>query len=498
LAKLDKDLKKVGRLEKAAYAQAQTIALPALAAIFLLAVLVFASLTIAAGPFSLYVVVAAVIGGYLALNIGANDVANNMGPAVGGRAMTLGAALFLAAICEAAGALIAGGDVVTTVSRNIVTPPAEMETLDFILLMMAAFLAAALWINLATILSAPVSTTHSVIGGVLGAAVAAAGPAIISWPVIGAIVASWVISPAMGGVIAAAFLGFIKWAILYREDRLEAARRFVPALIGVMAGVFAMYLTLKGLSRVWRAPTELVLLFGVVAFAAGWLLTRPWVERRVKGLENRRKHVSSLFVVPLIFATGLLSFAHGANDVANAVGPLAAIVAAAERGVASPENVVLPLWVLAIGALGLAVGLLLFGPRLIRMVGEKITRMDAIRAFCVALSAAITVLVASALGLPVSSTHIAIGGVFGVGFLREAITNRKKGRKRKVQPIAEAMADDADQLIPGPPGSGKREKRKLVRRRHLLTIVAAWVITVPASASLAAALYLAMRLAADL
>lgn len=493
MAKLDKDLKKVGRLEEAAYSQARFIALPALAAIFLVAVLVVATLIIAPGPFSLYVLIAAVIGGYLALNIGANDVANNMGPAVGGRAMTLGAALILAAVCEAAGALIAGGDVVETVSRNIVTPPSDMNPLTFILLMMAAFLSAAVWINVATILSAPVSTTHSVIGGVLGAAVATAGPAIVSWPIVGAIVASWVISPAMGGLIAAVFLGLIEWSIINREDRIAAARRIVPLLIGIMAGVFTMYLALKGLSQIWEASDRFILLLGAAGLVAGWALSRPWVNHRARGLENRRKHISALFVLPLIFATGLLSFAHGANDVANAVGPLAAIVAAAETGGVVQEDVVLPLWVLAIGAIGLSVGLLLFGPRLIRMVGQKITKMDATRAFCVALSAAITVLIASWLGLPVSSTHIAIGGVFGVGFLREAITNRKKSRERS-QAISEVLTDEATQLFPTPNGSRKREKRRLVRRRHILTIVAAWVITVPASAAIAAALFLAMRL----
>ncbi len=240
---------------------------------------------------------------------------------------------------------------------------------------------------------------------------------------IGTIVASWVISPVLGGVIAAMLLGFVKWAVIYRQDRLTAARRWVPVLVALMSGVFAMYLATKGLRRVWHPPLELVLLIGAAFFAIGWALAHPWVRRRSRGMENRRKHIASFFTLPLVFAAALLSFAHGANDVANAVGPLAAIVAAAEGGLADAARVALPFWVLAIGAVGIAVGLALFGPGLIRTVGEKITKMDTIRAYCVALSAAITVLVASALGLPVSSTHIAIGAVFGVGFLREVLSN---------------------------------------------------------------------------
>ena len=314
-----------------------------------------------------------------------------------------------------------------------------MPVEDFVLVMMAALLAAAAWINLATILNAPVSTTHAIVGGVLGAGIAASGPAIVAWPTMGLIAASWVISPLLGGLGAALLLGFIKWAILFREDRIAAARRWVPVLIGVMVAVFAAYLMMKGLKRVWKPTADIVLLVAMAGFALGWAGSRRWVAARAARIGPRRREIGSLFVLPLIFAVALLSFAHGANDVANAVGPLAAIVAAAETGMAAPAEVVLPLWVLAVGAAGIAAGLALFGARMIRTVGEKITRMDPIRAYCVALSAAITVIFASALGLPVSSTHIAVGGIFGVGFLREALVNReirRKGLKKARQAMA--------------------------------------------------------------
>jgi PiT family inorganic phosphate transporter len=487
---LSKDLEKIGGLETATRDLARSLAPAGLALLFLVAVLVF-TIIITGLPLNLYVIAAGVIGGYMALNIGANDVANNMGPAVGSKALPMAGALVIAAVCEAAGALLAGGDVVSTISKSIVTPDSSMSAGDFVLLMMAALLAAAIWINLATLLSAPVSTTHSIVGGVLGAGIAASGPSIVAWPTMGAIAASWVISPVMGGIVAAMFLGFIKWAILYREDRIAAARRWVPVLIAIMAAVFGAYLMMKGFKRIWKPPFETVAVLSLAAGALAWFGSRHWVARRAVSLENRRKHVATLFVLPLICAAALLSFAHGANDVANAVGPLAAIVAAVETGMAAPARVLLPLWVLAVGAAGIAVGLGLFGPRLIRTIGEKITRMNAIRAFCVALSAAITVIIASSLGLPVSSTHIAVGGIFGVGFLREALVNRG---------LHVSEAEVAAALDPSSPKAVKRQKklikRRLVRRRHLWGIIAAWIVTVPAAGLLSALIFLLLRLVA--
>lgn len=491
---LDKDLKKIVRIETATQALSRSLAMPGLIVVFMIGAIVLASISIAQSPLTSFVIFAAVIAAYMALNVGANDVANNMGPAVGSRALTMGSALAIAAVCEAAGAILAGGDVVDTVSRSLLRPPEDMRVVDFVLVMTAALLAAALWIHLATILGAPVSTTHAIVGGVVGGGVAAAGFNAVDWPMIGAIVASWAISPVMGGIIAAMLLGFIKWTILYRADRVAASVRWVPVLVGLMSGVFAMYLASKGLSRVWRPPVEAVLLLGIVFFAAGMFAARPWVRERSQRMENRRKHVANLFSLPLVLAAGLLSFAHGANDVANAVGPLAAIVAAAQSGMANAGKVILPFWVLAIGAVGIALGLALFGPGLIRTVGEKITKMDAIRAYCVALSAGITVLVASALGLPVSSTHIAIGAIFGVGYLREFLTNTKVTNPA-VQP--RTLFLNTARLNSTPEAAlanyQKRQKRKLVRRQHVLGIVAAWVVTVPAASMLAAALYYAMR-----
>ncbi|AZN71960.1 anion permease [Georhizobium profundi] len=487
---LDKDLNKVVNLETATGDLSRSLAFPGIALVFLLGAMVVAAFYAVEGPLSYLVIIASVIAGYMALNIGANDVANNMGPAVGSRALTMAGAIAIAVVCESAGALLAGGDVVKTISSELLLPAVHLETVDFIVVMTAALLSSALWINLATYLGAPVSTTHSVVGGVIGAGVAAAGFSVVAWPVLATIVASWVISPVLGGVMAAGVLAFANATILEREDKIAAARIWVPVLISGMAAVFAMYLTIKGLSRIWSASPLQVLMLGAVFAVISWMLARPWVMRRSIGLENRSKSINGLFRLPLIFAAALLSFAHGANDVANAVGPLAAIVAAAGSGSTDVAAVALPLWVLAIGAVGIALGLALFGPRLIRLVGEKITKMNEIRAYCVAFAAATTVLIASWLGLPVSSTHIAIGAVFGVGFLREATSNRGV-RNPAVQPYSLFLNTDRLNKTPEEALANfqKRERRRLVRRQHGLQIAAAWVITVPAAGLLSALLY---------
>ncbi len=474
---LDTDLGRIGTLELATQVVARPLVAPGIALAFMVVVGIGASVFTGGQPLGLVVVAAAVIGAYMALNIGANDVANNMGPAVGARALSLGGALVIAAVCETAGALLAGGDVVGTVSRGIVAPEAMADNQTFIWAMMAALISAALWINLATWLGAPVSTTHSVVGGVMGAGIAAAGFWAVNWPVMGAIAASWVISPVMGGLIAAGFLAFLNARVIYVPDKIAAARVWVPVLIGVMAGTFAVYMAIKGVNRLVTVDLGTALVIGAVVGVLAWLASRPAIRRQSHGLENRNRSLKALFSVPLVISAALLSFAHGANDVANAVGPLAAIVHVIDGGGAEGGDVTIPLWVMVVGAVGLSVGLVLFGPRLIRMVGSEITKLNAMRAWCVALAAAITVIIASWLGLPVSSTHIAVGGIFGVGFFREWYAERilRKDRGAMALPVEE------------------RARRRLVRRSHFLTIIAAWVITVPASAALSAGVFLALN-----
>ncbi len=473
---LDKDLKRISTLEYAtAYVSRPCIA-PSIALIFLVMAGLAAAILFGDGSNNYVVIAAAIFGGYMAMNIGANDVANNMGPAVGANALSMTGAVIIAAIFESAGALLAGGDVVSTISKGIIDPTAIEQSSIFIWAMMAALISSAVWVNLATWIGAPVSTTHSVVGGVMGAGIAAAGLAAVNWQTMGTIAASWVISPVLGGVIAAAFLALIKAKITYTDDKIGNARKWVPILIAIMAGAFAAYLAMKGFKKLVKIDLTTSLLIGLVAAIVSYLVAKPMIHKQSQGLENRNKSVKALFGMPLIFSAAMLSFAHAANDVANAVGPLAAIVHAAEFG-SFAAKVSIPLWVMVIGAFGISFGLFLFGPKLIRMVGSQITKLNPMRAYCVALSAAITVIIASWLGLPVSSTHIAVGGVFGVGFFREWHAERRKRLNLSTGRVKKTLAPE------------ERRRRKLVRRSHFMTIVAAWVITVPAAAGLSALIF---------
>jgi len=493
------------------------------ALLFIVIIMLYAGMSIGEVPHSYMLIIAAMIGGYMAMNIGANDVANNVGPAVGSKALTLTGAILIAAIFEAAGALIAGGEVVGTIKKGIIDPALIANTDTFIWLMMAALLAGALWLNVATAVGAPVSTTHSIVGGVLGAGIAAGGFGIANWAKMGQIAASWVISPVLGGIIAAAFLYLVKRTITYKgQEMTAAARKMVPILIAIMAWAFGTYLVMKGLKKIWKTDLQTAIAIGAVLAVFTYFAVRPWVANISKYISNDKAGVNKLFVVPLIFAAALLSFAHGANDVANAVGPLAAINDAILHG-GIAKKAAIPLWVMLVGAIGIAIGLALYGPKLIRTVGSEITELDQMRAFCIALAAAITVIIATHFGLPVSSTHIAVGGVFGVGFLREYL---KVSYAKMVEEIKEHHHDQDEQVVEqflndfklasieekarmikqlkersAAAALTKKERKglqkvyrhELVKRSHLYKIAAAWVITVPVSGVLAAFIYYAIR-----
>ena len=414
--------------------------------------------------------------------------------------------------------------------------------------MMAALLAAALWLNLATYLKAPVSTTHSIVGGVMGGGIAAAGFSIVNWGTMGKIAASWVISPILGGLIAAGFLYAIKQTIIYKDDKIGSAKKWVPVYIAIMSWAFITYLTLKGLKHVWgdvvsfvnenlfftleatKKPSFLTaLIFGFIMALLVFVFLKIKMSKTAKNMKNDKDSVNALFTIPMIFSAALLSFSHGANDVANAVGPLAAINdAVLSGGVSSKASI--PLWVMAVGGLGIAVGLALYGPKLIKTVGSEITELDQTRAFSVAMAAAITVIIASQLGLPVSSTHIAVGGVFGVGFLREwldknskidlivsekqtllnkleaslkafnselekleAKESKKKEDYKRIVKLYQNIDEKEEEIKSLKKAIKSKEKLKYVKRDALTKIIAAWLITVPAAALLAAMIFFMMR-----
>jgi inorganic phosphate transporter, PiT family len=338
-----------------------------------------------------------------------------------------------------------------------------------------------------------------------------------------------VISPVFGGLVAAAFLYLIKRTITYQADLMTAARRMVPFLLAIMAWAFTAYLLRKGLSQVVKISFPIAMAAGGAFAAALFLLLRPRIASLSDGSANDKDGVNRLFTVPLMFAAALLSFAHGSNDVANAIGPLAAIHdALLHEGIGTKAAV--PLWIMLLGAIGLAAGLALYGPRLIRTVGSEITEMDQMRAYCIAMSAAVTVIIASEFGLPISTTHVTIGAVFGVGFLREYLKvnyqriiqeieahHQSQQSEREVveaflQAFEKASITEKGEMLnalkrEAKTGAGHLSKRErkglrkvyrqnLVKRSLVLKVIAAWIITVPASAALAALLFFAMRGAA--
>jgi PiT family inorganic phosphate transporter len=436
----------------------------------------------------------------------------------------MGWAILIAAVFEAMGAIVAGGEVVGTIKGGIIDSKQIANATLFAWVMFSALLAGALWLNLATAIGAPVSTTHSIIGAVMGAGIAAGGWGLVNWDTIGNIVLSWLVSPLTGGAIAAAFLYVIKRSITYRSEMTEAAARVVPWLIAVMAWAFGTYMMLKGLGQLVRVSFPVALAAGAGMAVLAWVVVHKPVARLAQQQENSKQGVNRLFTWPLVCSAALLSFAHGANDVANAVGPLAAIYEAVKAG-AIATRAPTPLWVMVLGALGLSVGLALYGARLIKTVGKEITELDNMRAFSIAMAATITVIVASQLGMPVSTTHVTIGAVFGVGFLRELLkvnyakmesvvfAGHQGEDREEVQAYLERfeaaevkekkrmLADMKRRTKLREQAEGavfaKNERRafkkayrkEIVKRSAVLRIVAAWIITVPATAVLAAILF---------
>lgn len=409
---------------------------------------------------SLIIIMAAMLAFYLSINIGANDVANNMGPAVGAKAITIGWAILIAAIFEAGWAIIAGWDVVNTIKWGIIDASSVPDPKTFIAIMLATLFGSAVWINIATYTKSPVSATHSVIGWLIGAALIALGFDVIHWDMVGQIIASWVISPILGWGIAAALLWSIDKTIMNRDGRHNAAKEWVPVYVALMTWAFTSYLIMKGLKQIIHIESIQAYLLGVLCAILTYFIIKKLLLRYESMFKNSKKSINRLFNLPLIFSAALLSFAHGANDVANAIGPFAAIYDTVSAGNITVWDVGIPIWIMIIGALGLAIGLAVYGTTLIKTVGNEITKLNQVRAYCVALSAAITVIIASGFGLPVSSTHIAIWGIFGIGIYREI--------ERKLS---------------------WRKDKEYLDKSMLKQIILSWIVTLPASALISAISY---------
>ncbi|MDO5643248.1 MAG: anion permease, partial [Paracoccus sp. (in: a-proteobacteria)] len=329
----------------------------------------------------------------------------------------------------------------------------------------AALIGAAGWITLANWARAPVSTTHSVIGAVAGAGLMAMGVAAVNWPMIAQIALAWIMAPVITAAQAALLLGFMRWRLHFVPDRGRAARLWLPLMIGAMALIFALYLTrLVTGAPLGRAGLALSAGLGLAA----WALIRLQLEREIRRDGHEKLSLKRLLSGPLVVTALLSGFAHGANDVANIAGPLSVLQGGAGGAVS--------LQVIGLGAAAIAIGSFVFGRRLVRMVGMSITRLNPVRAFCAALAGASSVLAFSALGLPVSTTHCAVGGIFGVGFYREW-EDRFRRKSRKSLPPEEIF------------------RRQLVRRSHVWTTLAAWAVTVPGAGIMAALSFGLIRVA---
>lgn len=353
---------------------------------------------------------------YMAWTIGANDVANAMATSVGSGTITHTQAVFLAGVFNFSGAVFAGSNVTETVRKGILnTDLFAHEPMLLIIGMVAALLAAAIWLHGATLFGMPVSTTHSIVGAIIGFGMLVYGLHAVNWVTVFQVVLSWIVSPAFGGLLAFLMFRLIRSTILNNEDPVRAVRRWAPFFGGLTIGIIALSMLWKGLKNVGLHLTSgQVWTIVVVAAVVGAGIV-SLLANRVQKNKGDLKQVERIFMILQLLTAAYVAFAHGANDVANAVGPMAAVVATVRAGVVALK-VPVPFWVLLVGGAGILTGLLTYGYRVMRTVGKNITELTPTRGFSAEFSAASTVLVASKMGLPISTTHTLVGAVLGVGF----------------------------------------------------------------------------------
>lgn len=401
---------------------------------------------------------------YLAWTIGANDFANSMGDAFGAKALSVRNLVIIGALCELAGSVLAGSHVSDTVRKGIVDPSHFATAPELLALgMFAALAGTAVWLHLATWMGMPVSTTHAIVGGVAGFGVIGAGWACVEWHKIGAIVASWFISPLAGGIIAFVLFKLIARYILGSVDPIRAATRYAPIAVFLVVGIVAFSMLFKALGRrvagtfleATGAPAVVICTAMGIAAAA---ISRPLLARRLSrsvGLSPSEQlgEIERLFAPLVVITSSSVAFAHGANDVANAIGPVAAVIDIIRGGSVAMQPVV-PFWLLSLGGIGIVLGLATYGYRVLYTIGTRITQLSPTRGVAADLAALITVMTCTLLRLPVSTTHTIVGAIIGVGFAR---------------------------------GLGA------VNRRVTRDIFGSWVVTVPAAGLLAAGLFLLGR-----
>jgi PiT family inorganic phosphate transporter len=370
-----------------------------------------------------YLGLAAAFGLFMAWGIGANDVANAMATSVGARALTIKQAILVAAIFEFTGAFLAGGQVTSTIRKGIIDAEQVADRPELLVFgMLASLLAAAIWLFIASKKGWPVSTTHSIVGAIVGFAAVGIGVDSVHWDKVGTIAASWVVSPMLSGFIAFFIFMSVQKLILGTNDPLTNARKYVPFYIFAVGFVMALVTLLKGLKHVGVELSTgqslvVAILSGLATMSLGILLIRRIKVVPSDDDEFRFTNVEKIFGVLMIFTACGMAFAHGSNDVANAVGPVAAVVSIVKTGAVAQKSV-LATWILLLGAIGIVLGLATYGWRVIQTVGRKITELTPSRGFAAELAAATTVVIASGTGIPISTTHTLVGAVLGVGIAR--------------------------------------------------------------------------------
>ena len=371
----------------------------------------------------IYIGLAAVFGLFMAWGIGANDVANAMATSVGSKALTIKQAILVAAIFEFLGAVLAGGEVTSTIRKGIIDADLLSGSPELLVYgMLAALLAAGTWLLIASRNGWPVSTTHTIVGAIVGFAAVGIGIDAVQWGKVGTIVMSWVVSPLTAGFIAYLIYQSVQRLILSQDDPLACAKRYVPVYIFFAAFTITLVTILKGLKHVGLEISLInsyVLATGIaVVIAIIGMIAIHRIQPDPKAEKKQHFYtVERVFAVLMVITACSMAFAHGSNDVANAIGPLAAVISVAQTGIVGAEAA-LPIWVLLLGGVGIVVGLATFGVHVIRTVGHKITQLTPSRGFAAELAAATTIVIASGTGIPISTTHTLVGAVLGVGLAR--------------------------------------------------------------------------------
>ncbi|MDA8651734.1 inorganic phosphate transporter [Porticoccaceae bacterium] len=377
---------------------------------------------------TLLILLAGLFGFFMAWGVGANDVANAMGTSVGSKALTIKQAILIAMVFEFAGAYLAGGEVTSTIRKGIVDSDVFVSSPDLLVFgMLSALLAAGTWLMIASFMGWPVSTTHSIVGAIVGFAAVGVSTDAVNWSKVSTIVASWVVSPVLAGTISFAIFRSVQMLILIHDNPFERAKKYAPMYMFAVGFLMAMVTILKGLKHVFKDVgvslnfVEAMFwasLFGLLVALLGTYLLSKVQRDEALDESNRFANVEQVFAVLMIFTACSMAFAHGSNDVANAVGPLAAVVNVVSSGGDIAAKSVMPSWILLLGGGGIVVGLATYGFKVMGTIGRKITELTPSRGFAAELGAAATVVFASGTGLPISTTHTLVGAVLGVGLAR--------------------------------------------------------------------------------